>query len=333
LVGAIGEGETKKDDSTRRRRVQRAESGLKAYELGAEVGKRVAGRLERHRSQKGDGLRLRTRPFQVEEEKASEEARPPRLRAATPSQLLGSPPDSSFSVSPSPTPFSPTLAPLQLPPAPTLEPLFVPSDQHFPAVHTPFTLDPLDPLDDGYFGLKRRRTRRDSLLQPGEESFSPSKPTFSLPSVSTSPPTWRSRTLDFFIYLLIGSFTSPSSSAPSSLDTSLSSLGGFLGLLVHTFGFLFFLIYHLSALIYSSYFALRRTGVWACWAGRNLTGRTEVSRSVVRYGRTCYEQWCVVAEESGEKRMSAWGVGRALVELAVLQSSAFTDFLLHPFCC
>lgn len=332
-----------KDDTTRRRRVKRAESGVKAYELGAEVGRRVAGKLERHRSQRGDGVRLLPRFGGVQEEQPSmttmEESttRPPRLRAATPSQLLGSPPSSAFTPPPSSIHFSPALPPLELPSTPALAPLFIPSSDCLPAVHTPFTLDPLDPLDDGYFGSKRRRTRRESLIQPGERrkelaaTSSPSKMgSFSLPTMPTTPPTWRSRTVDVLIYLLIGSYTTHVSSSPSrnSFDTSLSTLGGLLGLLVHSFGFAFFLLYHLSTLLYSSCFAVLGAFKWAQYVGRHLTGRTEVSRAVGRYWRTCWGEWSRVCEEEGEGRMGVWGVVRALGTLAVLQRSA----LLHLSC-
>ncbi|GAA6032079.1 hypothetical protein JCM8097_007057 [Rhodosporidiobolus ruineniae] len=338
---AAEERRERRDDETRRRRAKRAESGVRAYEKAAEVGRRVAGRLERHRS-RGTVPLLKEGKLRVdvsEEEKEEKENVPPpaaarRMRAATPSQLLGSPPDAFPLLSPLAldVPLSPTLSPLDpvghpspLPPAPHLQPNF---GAPLPAVQTPFTLDPVEELDEGYFGLKRR-TRKTSLA-------SSSSAVADLPNLPFSPhlpplPSRRStayhRTLDLLIYLLIGSPPPLPSTTPNSLDASLSSLGGLVGLIVHLVGFTFFLGYHLAALAVSSYFAARTAGVWAYWAGMNLTGRTEVARAVVGYWRTCRGEWDRVCEEDGERRIGVWAVGRALFELAVLHSMTRARFL------
>ncbi|GAA5864706.1 hypothetical protein JCM8547_008276 [Rhodosporidiobolus lusitaniae] len=327
----------KKDDETRRRRVKRAESGVRAYELGAEVGRKVAGRLERHRSWRGadeDGVRLFARRAEkrVQEpegqKKEEEPAKARRMRAATPSQLLGSPPSA---LTPADTPLdappSPSLTPIDSS-LPTLTPLFIPSDGRnpLPPLHTPFSLDPTEPIDDDYFGLKRRRSRRSSLTPSLPSSSSPFLSP--LPCSTHLPPRAYSTLLDTLIYLLIGSPSPPSSlSEPQALDTSLSSLGGLLGLLVHLVGFAFFLVYHTLTLFAASYDAGRKAAVWVHWAGRNLTGRTEVSRSVREYWGKCRGEWERVCEEEGEGRLGVWAVLRGLVELTALQSITHSRFL------
>ncbi|GAA5888599.1 hypothetical protein JCM6882_009013 [Rhodosporidiobolus microsporus] len=385
---AAEERRERRDDETRRRRVRRAESGVRAYEVAVGVGRKVAGRLERHRSGRGGGfLAFGSRDVGEEEEEGGEEGRGEddgtevrerRMRAATPSDLLGSPPEhslspfppSSFLPSPSSVndvPSSPTLTPLDalhalpadLLPLPTpsssgtlLEPLLVPTPgagarsdfrarAPLPTVQTPFALDPTDDFGggEGYFGLRRRgsarRRRKDSSASASNgggataPTPSPSRPTFSLPHIPPgAPPSWHHRLLDLLVYLLIGAAPSaPPTASLEALDTSLASLGGLLGLLIHLVGFAFFLVYHFSALLVSSYFALKSAGVWAYWAGRNLTGRTEVSRSVRGYWRTCRGEWDRVCEERGERRLGAVRVARALLELAALQSMTRYRFL------
>ncbi|GAA5843484.1 hypothetical protein JCM11251_001419 [Rhodosporidiobolus azoricus] len=375
--------ERKEGEARWRRGVQRAESGVRAFEVGTKVGRKLAGRLERHRSFRGgvEGGALQGRQERgtvtdqgdgrgASQSSAGEAVevlqRTRRMRAATPSDLLGSPPQHAFSASPSSSvppheiyiPSSPTLTPMDaLHPLalPTpLEPVFRPfghldaydgggenATPGLPTVQTPFTLDPTDDLDEGYFGLRRRgskkKRRKDSVAgetSSSPSSSSPSNSTFTRPRVpSTSPKMtirWYHRLVDLLIYFLIGSPLRPQPANTltyEALDTSYASLGGLLGLLIHLIGFAFFLLYHTSALLVSSYFALKTASVWAYWAGRNLTGRTKVSRSVTEYWRTCRREWDRVCEEQGERTLGAVGVARALAELAALQSMTRHRFL------
>ncbi|BGP17749.1 hypothetical protein JCM10213v2_005791 [Rhodosporidiobolus nylandii] len=340
-----GDEEGGKVDETRLRRAKRAESGIRAYELGVEVGKKVKGRLERHRSHRGqaeDGTApiFFPSPASVSTSEAAAPARHPRLRAATPSQLLGSPPSAPFAApfSSSNIPSSPpflSLDPL-LPFAPPLTPLDVPpprfpapSAAPLPTISTPFSLDPLEDLDEGYFGL-RRRGRRTSLglgTPPGMEDGGEEKPVLAQPSpfAPGHTPAPVHPVLDALIWLLVGSPSPPPS--PSTVADLPLALGGLLGLLVHVAGFLFFLAYHLLALFHASYFALKDAGVWVYWAGKNLSGRTEVSRAVGAYYLRCREEWESVCREEGERRLGVWEVARGVVELAILQQMTCARYL------
>ncbi|GAA6016208.1 hypothetical protein JCM10207_000432 [Rhodosporidiobolus poonsookiae] len=335
-----------RDSEKRRRRVKRAESGVRAYEISAEVGRRVAGRLERHRSARGRAELVLPLPAKAEESKENEGKEAPRqqrMRAATPSQLLGMDdlPPPAFPLSPLDIPSSPTFLPLspldinvlpelsRPPSAPNLVPLSVPLSNPMPTIATPFSLDSLDPLANDYFDLKRRgstkRRRKSSLVLspiPDKEENPPSPSTSSSAAPRSpylvapiAPPTVLSRTLDLLIYLLIGPSPSPSSALPAPL-----ALGGLLGLLIHIPGFAFFVAYHALALVVASGAALRVAGVWTYWAGLNLSGRTEVSRKIREYGERCLEEWVDEGRKQGKERLGAVAVVRGLAELAVLQT-------------
>ncbi|BGP41507.1 hypothetical protein JCM10449v2_005496 [Rhodotorula kratochvilovae] len=317
-------------EERQRRRVRRAESGLRAYEVGAEMGRKVAGRLERHRSTRetastGDAAEMR-----VEKRQADEQV----LVAATPSQLLGSPPSPAFR----PTSTPPTFAlhdvgldvPPDLPPVPSLRPLSIPDHSPLPTVSTPLFLDPAA-LDD-YFGFRpRASTRRASI-----SLTLPASPLVRSASLASSPRTSaflqpvrprkvcaRRTCLDTLIYVLIGS---PSSPSTPGLD-SLTSVVGLVGILVHIVGFVFFVGYHLTALIASSVVALRTSATFLYWAWMNLSGRTEVAQSVVEYWRVCRIEWDKVCEDEGEERLSAWSVVLGLAELAALQGMTHARWL------
>lgn len=314
-------------EERQRRRLKRAESGLRAWEIGAEVGRRVAGRLERHRSRRdatggseegGD-----------EQPGLTTKADGRFLTAVTPAALLGSPPSDPGLAAPSSSLNAlkePEDVPLRPPSAPALGPVSNPDLPPLPTVSTPLALEP-SALDD-YFGILRRRSS--ARRAPGSSasvstranflaSSSPRSP-FVLRTVPPRRPTTVTRRLvDSAIYLLIGSPPAPSSAG---LDTSLASVGGLVGLVVHTVGFAFFVAYHLSALVVASWGALRATGTFVYWLGMNLSGRTEVARAVGEYWRTGRAEWDRVVEEEGEEPLGMWSVARGLAELAMLQSSA-----------
>jgi hypothetical protein len=324
-----GEDGGRRQEERQKRRVRRAESGLRAYEIGVEVGRRVAGRLERHRSRRAE-VAWRSSATDGERE---EEQRRDSLVAVTPAQLLGVPP------SPSPTGASSDKSPPSLstpsgdaneipplpPAAPALRPLSIPDLPPLPTVATPFDLDPSFPED--YFALHRRRT-----------SIAPNSPTkhaaFASPSTPKTPfilqplpnpSPMRTALLDWIIFLLIGSPRPPS---VAGLDNSLATVGGLVGILVHSLGFLFFVAYHLTALLASSYGALRSTAIFLYWAGLNLSGRTEVGKAVVEYWRTCRAEWNKVVDEEGEDPLSGAAVVRGVLELAALhRSESWSDSL------
>ncbi|GAA5850031.1 hypothetical protein JCM9279_004889 [Rhodotorula babjevae] len=318
-------------EERQRRRLRRAESGLRAYELGTEVGRRVAGRLERHRSRRDavDGDAAGAGAAAVTE--ADEQV----LAAVTPAALLGSPPISDVLASPfdHPRRHDDRLdddLPLVPPSAPSLRPTTNPNLPPFPTISTPLALEPAA-LDD-YFGLLRRTSsRRPSLAaaSPRQRSIflpsssSPRTP-FVLRAIPTRTKTARRRFLDLVIFLLVGSPPPPSTVG---LDTSFASVGGILGALVHAVGFVFFVVYHLSTLVAASLGALRQAATFLYWFWMNLSGRTEVARAVVEYWRACRVEWDRVVDEDGEDRIGLWSVGQGLIELAVVQSMTHSRWL------
>ncbi|GJN90328.1 hypothetical protein Rhopal_003337-T1 [Rhodotorula paludigena] len=276
-----GEPEQGRHEERQRRRVRRAESGMRAYDLGIEVGKKVAGRLERHRSRRGGAAvefgapstpapsSWRQPSFECDKDDA--------LVAATPSQLLGTPPTPAVRLSP-----VPPLAPLgdevdDFPPLP-------PSAPSLPTPRTPPT-------------IKRFPTPLSNA---------------------------RTTLLDSLIWVLIGSPPSPSS---ADLDTTVASLGGLVGLVVHSIGFVFFVGFHLATLFIASYAGMRATAIFAYWAWMNLTGRTVVAKAVVEYWRTCRVEWDKVCLCEGEPELSAWSVVKGVAELAALQSMTHARWL------
>ncbi|GAA5998492.1 lipase family protein [Rhodotorula paludigena] len=333
-----GEPEQGRHEERQRRRVRRAESGMRAYDLGIEVGKKVAGRLERHRSRRGGAAvefgapwtpappSWRQPSFECDKDDA--------LVAATPSQLLGTPPTPAVRLSP-----VPPLAPLDdevddfspLPPsAPSLRPLAAPELPPLPTVGTPLSLEPA--ALDGYFGLRQRSTARrlskhsrspKSAVSDPLEPATPRTP-FTIKPFPTPLSNTRTTLLDSLIWVLIGSARSPSS---ADLDTTVASLGGLVGLVVHSIGFVFFVGFHLATLFIASYAGVRATTIFVYWAWMNLTGRTEVAKAVVEYWRTCRVEWDKVCLCEGEPELSAWSVVKGVAELAALQSMTHARWL------
>ncbi|GAA5933006.1 hypothetical protein JCM3775_005287 [Rhodotorula graminis] len=330
-AGREGREAEGKFEERQRRRLRRAESGLRAYELGSEVGRRVAGRLERHRSRRD----VVDPDAAVVDASTSPEAGEQVLAAVTPAALLGSPPVSPFLASPLVQPYQhdgdgDDDHPLVPPSAPPLRPTTNPNLPSFPTISTPLTLEPAA-LDD-YFGLHRRTSSRRASLassSPRQRSaFLPSSSSTRAPFVLRGIPsratTTRRHLLDIFILLLIGSPPRPSSAG---LDTSFASVGGILGVTVHAIGFVFFVAYHFSTLVVASVVGLRQSATFLYWVWMNLSGRTEVARAFVEYWRACRAEWDRVVDEDGEERIGLWSVGQGLAELAVLQSMTHSRWL------
>lgn len=332
-----------KDDTTgrqierQRRRVKRAESGIKVYEMGAKVGRRVAGRLERHRSQRAvpstaDFAELTT------SDRDRTTLAGDSLAAVSPAHLLGTPPSPEPSSSSSLEQYD--LLPLDNevalspPSAPPLRPTNLADP--LPTVSTPFLLEDAAVAPD-YFGMRHRSTvssRRGSLprAEVGKPSAGrdfaaaaaliPERP-FTLKAHPSRFSKTRHIVVDWIIWILIGA---PPDPATAGLDTSIAFVGGLLGIAIHLVAFVFFVVYHTSALLVASCIALRATAVFLYWLGLNFSGRTEVSRSVLEYWRTCRREWDKVYEEEGERPIGPWSVVRGLAELAILQSSQLRAF-------
>ncbi|GAA5991130.1 hypothetical protein JCM10908_006552 [Rhodotorula pacifica] len=323
-----------------RRRVKRAESGIKLYELGAKVGRHVAGRLERHRSQQ----HVIVSPLQSG---GVAQALRPRMTpagsfgAVSPADLLGTPPTPESL--PSASLEQPDLPPLsdgdellESPPsAPALRPTSLADP--LPTVSTPFFLEDAALAPD-YFGMRHRSTtssRRGSLpvADVGKTALNGdfaaatrhiSERPFALKAHPSRFSKTRHIAIDWVIWILIGSPPDPTSAG---LDTSIAFVGGLLGIAIHLVAFTFFVLYHTSALLVASCVALRATAIFLYWLALNLSGRTEVSRSVVEYWRTCRTEWDKVYEEEGEGRIGPISIVRGLAELAILQSMTYERWL------
>ncbi|BGP56566.1 hypothetical protein JCM8202v2_004191 [Rhodotorula sphaerocarpa] len=277
------------DDVSRRqaerqkRRVKRAETGIKVYELGARVGRQVAGRLERHRSRRADVSAL-SYSSDADETDGGENGFDPKS-AVTPARLLGTPPRS------------------------------------------PFALEDAAMAPD-YFGMRHRSHRPTGPSRPPSAALDrhqerplpstlPRRPSFKLRPYPRSIAHTGNVALDWIIWILVGSPPNPNTAG---LDTSIAFVGGLLGGVIHLIAFTFFVAYHTSALLVASGIALRATIIFLYWAGLNLTGRTEVSKSVVEYWRTCRNEWDKVCAEEGESSLGMMRVLRGFAELAALQS-------------
>ncbi|GAA5860965.1 hypothetical protein JCM3774_003204 [Rhodotorula dairenensis] len=323
-----------------RRQVKRAESGIKVYELGAKVGRHVAGRLERHRSQRAVAS-VSERPAATSMSPNRFETAVDPLAAVSPAHLLGTPP---LPETPPPTlsagsvdllPFSDDEMLLSPPSAPPLQPVSLADP--LPTVATPFILEDAALAPD-YFGMRHRSTvssRRDSLPAAtagkrgsGLDFAAAAARVTERPFTLRAHPSRFSRTrhvvVDWVIWILIGSPPDPTAAG---LDTSIAFVGGLLGVAVHLVAFVFFVLYHTSALLVASCVAIRATAIFLYWLGLNLSGRTEVSRSIVEYWRTCRREWDKVHEEEGEPAIGPWSVVRGLAELAVLQSMTYDRWL------
>jgi len=215
-------------EKQQRRRVQRAESGLKAYDVGSRVGGEVAGRLRRRHS----------------ERKGQETQNKRSVSTATPR--------SSHYRTTSPSP------------------------------------------------LPDNTARKVVDLATGLDSTSSA-----------------SRFVDFAIYVLVGNYEER-----DACDNSVDSLGGFIGILIHLIGFVFFVVSHTASLAVSSIVAARTLAIFLYWTVLNLSGRTELSRAVIAYWRTCRKEWDrVCIEEEGGNGLSILSAMRGLAELAALHSS------------
>ncbi|GAA6013996.1 hypothetical protein JCM11491_003481 [Sporobolomyces phaffii] len=235
-------------EKQQRRRVQRAESGLRGYDLGAKVGGDVAGRLRRRTSARTD----KSSPGHGERED-----RKLGGSTATPTSIFAAHATAETSL----------------------------------------------------------QSRRPTLLSPSIDTILSTETYFP----STAGPTSlfkRSRYLDLAVWIMVGSFD------------SLDSVGGVIGSLVHLFGFSFFVASHSAALAASSIVAVRAVAIFLYWMSLNLSGRTEISKAVIAYWRTCRKEWDrVCVEEEGGRGLSAYSVMRGLAELAALHSMTRSRWL------
>lgn len=224
-----------KHGQQQRRRVQRAESGLKAYDFGTKVGGEMAGKLRRRvSSRKVKGMSIESK-----ESRSTEGLQSPERHKIWS--------DQPSSISPS----------------------TLPKADHFTA------------------------TTSDQAQKSTLQSI-----------------------LDVIAWILIGSFDEPEH------DSSISSPGGIIGVLVHLIGFSFFVISHTVSLAASSVLAFRSVTLFLYWLTLNLCGRTDLSRAVVAYWVSCRREWNrVCVEEEGGVGLGTWSVLRGLVELTALHSS------------
>ncbi|KAM0755150.1 hypothetical protein T439DRAFT_377514 [Meredithblackwellia eburnea MCA 4105] len=360
-----------------RRRLERAESGMKGFEVGERVVERVAGRLRRDLSHREEGerrrklgeIKLENEDYLMERDKREDGEKKLEARATPMSFLLssfdndsassnlGPPPlpplihqplsflptlvestsssDSSNSLS---TPISgPTLISLAdlPPPKPTLAPLKIDI-----AEPSPFpTANPVPPMD-GYFAPRRRRTEKErekKATGPGSPAATqqPRTPRALNPSLPKSPHSPKSLSFpsnvfslllshlqqhgDFVLWILLG---------PS--DTA--HISGLLGILLHLFGFFYFLLIHTFALVVSTYRTLRAFFYFGWWVYLNLSGKTQLGVVARRYWDLCRKEWeSVSAEElesgEGENGLGVRDVVIGLAEMAAVQAMSSKRWL------
>ncbi|GAA6059912.1 hypothetical protein JCM10212_005295 [Sporobolomyces blumeae] len=318
-----------------RRRVKRAETGLKAYEFGSTVGAMWADKLRRGTSytEKGHDTRADSTSGGATEPGARVSSS--TFVAATPSSFLGASP---ASIVDEPRLSShlqdfPDHLDTSPPSAPLLQP-FIPDSPFIPPLETPFALDRRSPKD--YFSSRTQYSapagageaqRTDEAASDDKEGkTSRHDPVSSTTTTDSLKAEGLVNTVtQWIVWLLVGS---PSRTSSASLDESVASLSGLVGIVVHLVGFAFFVLYNSATLVVSTISTVRQIGVFSYWAFLNLSGRTDVSRAVVAYWKTCREEWDRVCEQDeGGRAISTWSTAQGLAELAALQSMTRQDWL------
>ncbi|KAL8284122.1 hypothetical protein RQP46_004871 [Phenoliferia psychrophenolica] len=334
-----------------RRRLERAESGLRGFDLGEKIAVRLADKLRKEQHANAMGVELAKDKVAVPA--SSFRAATPMSLFLVPQDLEQEPRPATMSSPPlltlSPTPLldpswsgSTDSAPIQTPsllfapPKPKLAPIFDEAEPSpFPIVPPPTSA----PIDDGYFALRQRKRPRTQPSQPASVAAQLSLPEPDVASVSrshsspASPPPHntghlftaatnpirravraierRARThVDLVVWILIG--------APQPEDR-LSSVGGLVGVLLHLFGFAFFVLVHSGALLVSTFVTLRSIAFFLHWTFLNLTGRTDLSVVAREYIRLCTKEWNLVAEQDGV-RLGVWSVAVGILEMAAIQA-------------
>jgi hypothetical protein len=326
-----------------RRRVERAEQGMRGFEYGQRIGRRLASRLRKERTDHPDESQD---SMEEREEAIIAEARH-ELVAATPMSLFGgspsplSPPLFSFETpaltdplsTSSPDAIPPT--PLDLaPPKPSLRPIF---DDAEPS---PLPLSPEEPpvkpgLDEGYFSIRQRRRSKPKVSTSALDTRHSTSTSLTPPPltptdhvISATVDTVQSQLrahADLLIWILVGA---PETSG--SLDQGLASVGGLLGGILHLFGFVVFVLVHSWALVVSLALTLRSIVLFLHWVGLNLRGKTDLSIVVKEYLALCRKEWDKVCAEDGV-RLGVWSVGLGLFELMAIQASECSFFAYLRF--
>ena len=278
--GGMRRGAESSHGKKQRRRVERAESGLKGYDVGKQIGNAMAGRIRRGTSYRGfdrtegsDGPEGETRTIRRRRSENDSSSFP--FSTATPSSLLDT---RAGDWSPSKISSSPILAQILGSSPPSLD----------------------------------------------DFSLPPPKSTLRRTSAGSQFP-WK--LLSLMGYILVGA-SATESSQQGEFEGSIEDLGGLIGTLVHFVGFTFFVVSHASALLVSSLSATRTLAIFLYWMILNLTGRTELSKAIVAYWRTCRKEWDrVCIEEEDGKALSTMSVLRGLVETVALHSSELNSSL------
>ncbi|KAI5481870.1 protein of lipase, class 3 family [Pseudohyphozyma bogoriensis] len=239
----------------------------------------------------------------------------------------------------SPEPSAPPL--VAPPPKPTLGPHLPDQEGDLsPFPFSPFEALPTsiteprstEPEEEDYFNISRLRHRKKSVkkprlstpLTPAPTSSEKAKGLSSMSETSASGPSPASQSFfhvatssllsfatahfELTLWILIGSTTADLSSP------TFMNIGGLLGVLLHLFGFAFFILTHLWDLFVSIYATTRSVCLFLHWSWLNLTGRTDLSQVVIEYVRMCRKEWDEVAREDGV-RLGVMSVVLGLAEL------------------
>jgi hypothetical protein len=154
-----------------------------------------------------------------------------------------------------------------------------------------------------------------SLLPPSTSSSDPDPKTSSTPCISHDQPLLPGVRSAYavILYFLAG-------------DPDKDEAGGVLGFLTFSIGFVFFIIYHVAALVRSTLQFVYSLALFIWWVYINLSGRTDLGQLASRYFSLCRKEWDSVAREDGE-RLGPWATIVGLAEIAALHAMTRERYL------
>ncbi|GAA94790.1 hypothetical protein E5Q_01444 [Mixia osmundae IAM 14324] len=295
------------------RRRERSELSLKGYEATGKLATRVATRLRREASSrrskavaesKGLHLSLDRADSLVVSESTRTDQRTLPPRTLTPSALFA--PHTRSQSETKPTDVESEM-PLSVPRAPRLVALesdILPSPFPFePSIPAPNKLQ-RPAQENDYFATSHKQTHQSHLSL--------------LHALRSMIEYIRSKS-DALTWLLIGDFQE---------GAQVEEVGGLIGAIYLLAGFVYFVLVHLVALLYSTAQVLRTASLFVYWIFVNLTGKTDLSRVVMRYYRSCRAEWDSVASQDHET-LSLWAVILGLAEMAAVHAVTRDRYLLE----
>lgn len=286
-----------------RKRTERAERGLKGFEMGERM---VRGWAERLR----DGQELS--PLAGTQQQPVRDApipTPLHVRAATPTSLFDPSPALPLPLSGLDHFLDPTGVPLV---SPGLDAPLKPKLEAVQGEETAMSPFPQD--DECYFAIGNGDDLDVPLLDDvlDEPYVEPAAMDV------LTPPRPDRQTHDFLLWLLLGKL------APAS--SHVIPYSGLVGVTLHLFGFIAFLLVHLLALVTSSYAIARSTALFTHWAYLNLTLQTDLSVTIYNYLGFCRDEWEAVFGED-DVSLGWLNVVVSLAEMGAVQAMSKERYL------